>query len=343
MYGSVTPTSREPQSLYRRNPRSEEHHSAPPSRPPTPAQTSPSTSHHPSVPTNARSGAPPPAPGGKARVTLRFNASQESAESAARGAYYRKSLLHLGKPIAGRNAHRNTTGRLNREPPARCTPLAEVREEEDMARGSNYTGKPNPKALATRREVDRKHGERAYDSVNAIAIWKRLDDPRPTPPERPRDTMGGFDDDATELAMRGGHNEKGSGCVPICPYNQWRSPVMLDRKRFGEGVIWNHRAGNSAMMSAITALDGKMRKPRPSVRTERKSRTVHRKKRCVIHVFGNGKSRSKERARDHRGRRMVTKRGLPDIWPRCPNLAGARAVRGTLVVILWVCMFFLGA
>ena len=118
-------------------------------------------------------------------------------------AYYRQSLLQLWGTNADRNVRRNTTGRYRAAPPGICAPLADVREE-DMARGPNYTGKPTPKAVASRREAYRKRGERVYDSANALALWKRLDEPRPTPSERPRNPMEGFDDDdAIELANRG--------------------------------------------------------------------------------------------------------------------------------------------
>ena len=126
--------------------------------------------------------APPPGTGGD-RPPLRFNTrptSEENAEPNARDAYYRQSLLQIGHPNADRIRHQRTKGSLRDAPSARCVPLAEVLGA-DVSRSSTYTGGPTPNAVAKRREAERKHGHRAYDSFDASMLWKRLDTERPLP------------------------------------------------------------------------------------------------------------------------------------------------------------------
>ena len=104
-----------------------------------------------------------------------------------------------------------------------------------MARGSGYKGRQTPKAAAQRRVGDRKHGQRAYDTVNAFSLRIRLDALRPNPPERPRGHEEGFDDDAIELAQLGrGITRRSMETTPAVGYNQWRPYVILERKRMGE-------------------------------------------------------------------------------------------------------------
>lgn len=162
-----------------------------------------SGSQSPRAPGDTNLTAPPPATGGAARVPLRFNARQtteaETAESEAMEAYYRLSLWLMGRTNADKIQHRRVTGGNRKAPPARCAPLAEV-HEEDVDRGSTYTGGPAPKAVAKRRESDRMHGQSVYGSFNVFSLWKRLRKPRPTPPEFPRNPEEGFDDDAADLA-----------------------------------------------------------------------------------------------------------------------------------------------
>lgn len=103
-----------------------------------------------------------------------------------------------------------------------------------MARGPNYRG--GPKAGATRREADRKHGERVYDASNAIMMWKRLAQPRPAPPEHPSNPLDGFDDDAIMLAKRGHKLALQEVQVSSdAAHNQCRSYVRHERRNFGDG------------------------------------------------------------------------------------------------------------
>ena len=112
-------------------------------------------------------------------------------------------------------------GALTENPHARCVPLADVRGE-DMARGSTYMGGPTPKATAARRDADRKNGERIYDSHNALTVWRRLSQPRPAPPENPRNPLAGFDDDAIELAKLGRDiSRKAAEAPPAAAHIQW--------------------------------------------------------------------------------------------------------------------------
>lgn len=170
---------------------------------------------------------------GEARIPLRFDTSQESGESASIGAYYRQSMPQHGQTNAQRNVRRYVTGRYHKARPARCVPLDDV-SEEDISRGSTFTGKPTPKAEAARREADRKHGERAYNSADALYIWNRLGAHRPMPPERPRNSFGGFDGDSTESAKRGRESaKKGVDISPAAAYNQWRPYVRHEKRGFG--------------------------------------------------------------------------------------------------------------
>ena len=101
-----------------------------------------------------------------------------------------------------------------------------------MARGAGYTGGKTPKAMGRRREEDRKHGQRGYDSLNAFSLWKRLGALRPTPPASPRDPEECSDGDAIELARRGrGVARKSMETTPSVAYSQWRPYARLGRKR----------------------------------------------------------------------------------------------------------------
>ena len=142
VYGIVTPSSRGSPSVRPRSEGSDGQRSAPPSK-----QETPMTSHdappRKDAPTNARTGSPRRCPGGNSRVPRRVFTTnptqQEYAVDVARDAYYRRPLWQLGKSNAGRNVRRNVNGRYHGAHPTHL-PLSEVREE-DMARGSTYTGK----------------------------------------------------------------------------------------------------------------------------------------------------------------------------------------------------------
>ena len=235
---------------------------------PTTHRTAPETSPRPADSTNARSGVPPPAFGGASRVQRSFTTNptqEEYADAAARGAYYRKSFSQLGKSNAERNVRRNATGSCRRcgggTPPPRCAPLAEVREE-DMAGGSNYRGRHTPKAVDERRKADRKHGERVYDASNAIMMWIRVAQPRPAPPERPRNPLEGFDDDAIMLDKRGHKLSLKAADVSPLPHTT-DGDHMCDSNEDNSamGAAWNHCIRIATAQSKVNANDG--RKPTP--------------------------------------------------------------------------------
>ena len=59
----------------------------------------------------------------------------------------------------------------------------------------------------------------------------------PSPPTCPRGPSEGFEEDPTQLAMRGRDvTQKGMASAPAASYNQWISFVRLERRRFGEGA-----------------------------------------------------------------------------------------------------------
>ena len=71
--------------------------------------------------------------------------------------------MQSSRNLTYRNMSINFNGKYNKEPSARCLPLAEV-IEEDIARASDYA-RPTPKCTAERREAGRRYGQRVYDNV----------------------------------------------------------------------------------------------------------------------------------------------------------------------------------
>ena len=185
----------------------------------------------------------PPVTGGKARAPLRFNATQTPEEDAAaqpKDAYYRQSLLQLGRSNANRIIHQRQGSGNKRPPPSRCVPLADVLEG-DISRCSKYAGKPAPKSVGKQRESARKRGQRVGDSFNAFTLLKRLGAPEPTPPERPSNPEDGFDDDAIGVAKRGRMvAQKSMDTTPAQAHAQWGSYVRLERERNGPDASLDH-------------------------------------------------------------------------------------------------------
>ena len=149
-------------------------------------------------------------------------------------AYYRQSLKQLAGTNADRLMHFQRTGAHTNPPPAKCAPLAEVREEKIADRWKKEKKTPTPKQLAQRQKEHRTHGKRVYDTFQASQLWKRLDEEEPAPPVCPLNPEEGFDDDIIELAMRGrAVNKTAMDKTPSAAYMQWRSLVRLERKHNG--------------------------------------------------------------------------------------------------------------
>ena len=115
--------------------------------------------------------------------------------------YYRHALLNLERNRGAHGVSMNTCGRYGRVPPHQVLPRREV-GEVDVNRAPSKDD-PTPKQAAATHAANRKNGHRVYDAVNALTLWKRLDNPTAALSDGPRSPEIVFDEDAIELENRG--------------------------------------------------------------------------------------------------------------------------------------------